>query len=171
MRFSAREYYQLLSVFHSGDRISAKLPSGDEGFFFQDFDADVRTSWLFRRSDFYDREIEVSLGFPEILSDGQAATDYWATAKQATEDPKSTLQRRALADWITDVEHGGGALLARVFVNRLWQHHFGRGLVETSSDFGVRGEAPTHPELLEYLTKDFVAGGWRVKRTAPHDSQ
>ena len=162
--FSAREYYQLLSIFHSGDRVSAKLPSGDEGFFFQDFDADVRTSWLFRRSDFYDREIEVSLGFPEILSDGHPADDYWVAAKQAVADPQSTLQRRALADWITDVEHGGGALLARVFVNRLWQHHFGRGLVETSSDFGVRGEAPTHPKLLEYLTQEFVRGGWRVKR-------
>ena len=162
--FSAREYYQLLGVFHSGDRISAKLPSGEDGFFFQDFNNNVRTTWLFRRSDFYDREIEVGLGFPAMLSDGQVANDYWSKAKQAVEHPDSTLQRRALADWITDIEHGGGATLARVFVNRIWQHHFGHGLVRTPSDFGVRGEAPTHPELLEYLAEDFVANGWKTKR-------
>ena len=162
--FSSREYYQLLSVFHSGDRISAKLPSGQDGFFFQDFDDHVRTTWLFRRSDFYDREIEVNLGFPAIVSDGQTANDYWSEAKHAVEDPNSTLQRRALADWITDIEHGGGALLARVFVNRIWQLHFGHGLVRTPSDFGVRGEAPTHPDLLEYLARDFVDSGWKIKR-------
>lgn len=162
--FSAREYYQLLRVFHSGDRITAKLPSGDDGFFFQDFDTNVRTTWLFRRSDFYDREIEVQLGFPEILSAERDAASYWENARATIGKPKSTLQRRALADWITDAEHGGGALLARVLVNRIWQHHFGQALVRTPGDFGVRGEAPTHPELLEYLTYDFVANGWKVKR-------
>ena len=161
--FSAREYYQLLRVFHSGDRISAKLPSGEEGFFFQDFDAEVRTTWLFRRSDFYDREIEVDLAFPAMLSSGPDAEQYWSQAKVAVDRPTSTLQRRALAEWITDVDHGGGALLARVIVNRIWQHHFGRGLVGTPSDFGVRGDAPTHPELLEYLAHDFVANGWKIK--------
>ena len=164
--FSSREYYQLLGVFHSGDRVAAKLPSGKDGFFFQDFDHKVRTTWLFRRSDFYDREIEVGLGFPTILSHELKADQYWAAAKEATKKygaPKSTLQRRALADWITDTEHGAGVLLARVFVNRVWQHHFGQGLVRTPSDFGVRGEAPTHPELLEYLTNYFVANGWQLK--------
>jgi hypothetical protein len=48
-------------------------------------------------------------------------------------------------------------------VNRIWQHHFGEGLVRTVSDFGVRGERPTHPELLEWLAHEFVAGGWRIK--------
>lgn len=162
--FSAREYYRLMSVFHSGDRISAKLPSGEEGFFFHDFDTDVRTTWLFRRSDFYDREIEVTLGFPSILSADRGAKEYWAGAKQSVDQPKSTLQRRALAEWITDVDRGGGPLLARVLVNRVWQHHFGQGQVRTSSDFGVRGDPPTHPELLEFLTSDFVANGWSIKR-------
>jgi hypothetical protein len=68
-----------------------------------------------------------------------------------------------LADWITDVDQGAGALLARVMVNRVWQHHFGDGLTRTVGDFGVRGERPTHPELLEYLAHGFVAGGWRLK--------
>src|SRR5437762_1568915 len=68
-----------------------------------------------------------------------------------------------MAEWMTDVDHGAGGLLARVMVNRLWQHHFGEGLVRTVDDFGVRGEMPTHPELLEWLANEFVTGGWKLK--------
>jgi hypothetical protein len=164
--FSAKEYYQLMGVFHSGDRATAKLPSGKEAFFFQDFDNERRTTWLFRRSDFYDREIEVGIGFPAMLSSGADADHFWQQAKAAyveMGEAKSTLQRRALADWITDTQQGGGALLARVIVNRIWDHHFGKGLVRTTSDFGVRGDAPSHPELLEYLTHEFVEDGWNIK--------
>ncbi|KLU05249.1 putative transmembrane protein [Rhodopirellula islandica] len=164
--FSAKEYYQLLGVFHSGDRVSDKLPSGKDGFFFRDFGKERETTWLFRRSDFYDREIEVDIGFPAMLSSGVDAHDYWQKAKEAYDElgePKSTLQRRALADWITDTDHGGGALLARVIVNRVWHHHFGKGLVPTTGDFGVNGDAPSHPELLEYLTNAFVESGWSLK--------
>ena len=164
--FSAREYYQLMGVFHSGDRVTTKLPSGKEALVFQDFDTMRRTTWLFRRSDFYDREIEVEIGFPRMLSSGAEAADYWRQAREAYSEigeARSTLQRRALAEWITDTEHGGGALLARVIVNRVWHHHFGKGLVRTTGDFGVRGDAPSHPQLLEFLTNQFVEGGWKLK--------
>ncbi|QEG01925.1 Planctomycete cytochrome C [Stieleria maiorica] len=164
--FSAKEYYQLLGVFHSGDRVSEKLPSGKEAFFFRDFDDNRRTTWLFRRSDFYDRDIEVDIGFPAMLSSGADAGDYWRQAKEdyaKIGQAKSTLQRRALADWITDTDQGGGALLARVIVNRVWHHHFGKGIVATTSDFGVRGDSPTHPMLLEDLTYEFVQDGWNLK--------
>lgn len=164
--FSAKEYYQLMGVFHSGDRVTAKLPGGKEAFFFRDFDNKRRTTWLFRRSDFYDREIEVDIGFPAMLSSGADADDYWQKAKNAYAqigEAKSTLQRRALADWITDTKHGGGALLARVIVNRVWHHHFGKGIVGTTSDFGVQGDAPSHPQLLEYLTNEFINSGWNLK--------
>jgi hypothetical protein len=64
---------------------------------------------------------------------------------------------------MTDVDHGAGRLLARVMVNRLWQHHFGRGIVATPSDFGHQGERPTHPELLDWLAGELIAHDWDLK--------
>ena len=68
--------------------------------------------------------------------------------------------RLELAQWLTDPAN---PLTPRVMVNRIWQHHFGRGLVATPSDFGKRGIAPTHPELLDYLARRFVESGWSIK--------
>ena len=69
--------------------------------------------------------------------------------------------RLELAHWLTQSEH---PLVPRVIVNRVWQWHFGRGLVATSDNFGVRGDAPSHPELLDWLTQQFVEDGWSIKR-------
>lgn len=68
--------------------------------------------------------------------------------------------RLELAQWVTDP---GNPLTARVMVNRIWQHHFGRGIVDSPNDFGVRGKLPTHPELLDYLASRFKESGWSVK--------
>ena len=68
--------------------------------------------------------------------------------------------RSTLAHWITSSEN---PLTARVMVNRIWQHHFGRGIVATPSDFGKNGEKPTHPELLDWLAVTFMEQGWSVK--------
>ncbi|HEV3021835.1 MAG TPA: PSD1 and planctomycete cytochrome C domain-containing protein, partial [Pirellulales bacterium] len=76
---------------------------------------------------------------------------------------RTSYRRRSLAGWITDFDDGAGQLLARVIVNRLWQHHLGRGIVATPSDFGAQGEPPTHPELLDWLARRLIAGGWRLK--------
>ncbi|MFO0824595.1 MAG: PSD1 and planctomycete cytochrome C domain-containing protein [Gemmataceae bacterium] len=86
----------------------------------------------------------------------------WKVAKP---DGATTSFRRAtLAQWLTDTDTGAGALAARVAVNRLWHHHFGRGIVATVNDFGFQGDPPTHPELLEWLADDLVRNGWGIKR-------
>ncbi|MFN0080206.1 MAG: PSD1 and planctomycete cytochrome C domain-containing protein [Prosthecobacter sp.] len=71
--------------------------------------------------------------------------------------------RIALANWMTDPHDGGGTLLARVIVNRLWRQHFGRGIVPTTNDFGTQGMKPTHPELLDYLAAELIRNGWHLK--------
>ncbi|MEM9585974.1 MAG: PSD1 and planctomycete cytochrome C domain-containing protein, partial [Planctomycetota bacterium] len=93
---------------------------------------------------------EVPRKFPAILG-GQVLPDDVAS---------SASGRLQLAEWITSTEN---PLTARVIVNRVWQRHFGRGLVPSTSDFGVRGEPPTHPKLLDWLATDFMQNGWSLK--------
>nr|MBC8356726.1 DUF1553 domain-containing protein [Planctomycetota bacterium] len=76
------------------------------------------------------------------------------------EVPSDENGRLQLANWIASPDN---PLTARVMVNRIWQHHFGEGLVRSSSNFGVRGEAPSHSELLDWLANEFVASGWSIK--------
>ncbi len=91
---------------------------------------------------------EAPRGFLTILGGQQVPTNHGGSG------------RDLLAEWIADPCN---PLTARVMVNRLWHYHFGKGLVQTPNDFGTRGKAPTHPELLDYLAARFVEGGWSIK--------
>ena len=75
-------------------------------------------------------------------------------------DAPEQQRRRVLADWIAGAQN---PLTARVMVNRIWQGHFGTGLVETPSDFGLNGTKPSHPDLLDWLAQEFIRSGWSVK--------
>jgi mono/diheme cytochrome c family protein len=82
------------------------------------------------------------------------------TIPPSSPDSKTTGRRRVLADWIASPDN---PLSARVMVNRLWQHHFGRGIVRSPNNFGTQGDKPTHPELLDWLASELVDQGWRLK--------
>jgi hypothetical protein len=114
----------------------------------QDAARPAAKTFVLERGELDRRGDEVRPGFPTIL------------------DPKGTPEvgasrRAALARWVASAEN---PLTARVIVNRLWQHHFGRGIVATPNDFGVRGERPTHPELLDWLACELVGRGWSLKQ-------
>ena len=102
---------------------------------------------------------EVPLRFPRVLFPSDEAA--LATSVTPPASHASAGRRLALARWIASPGH---PLTARVLVNRVWQHHFGRGLVPTPNDFGHNGEAPTHPQLLDWLADEFVKQGWSIKR-------
>jgi hypothetical protein len=114
-----------------------------------------------RRGDPAQKEGVAGQGYLQVLMAEPEREKRWAAAPPP--GSRTSHRRRALAEWLTDVEHGAGRLLARVIVNRLWQYHLGRGLVATPSDFGTRGERPTHPELLDWLAAELVRNGWRLK--------
>ena len=102
-----------------------------------------------------------SQGFLQVLMPAGADPARWQAPPPA--GAKFSNRRRALAAWLVDTEQGAGALAARVAVNRVWQHHFGRGIVASSNDFGRTGSLPSHPELLDWLAREFIRGGWRLK--------
>jgi mono/diheme cytochrome c family protein len=114
-----------------------------------------------KRGDPNQKEGVAPQGFLQVLTRSPEAETHW----QTTPPPcwHTSYRRAALAAWMTDAEQGAGALLARVVVNRLWQHHFGRGIVATPSDFGYQGERPSHPELLDWLAGELIANGWHLK--------
>lgn len=91
----------------------------------------------------------------------RAVPGIFASTTKPPEFPADRSGRMELAQWLTSGDH---PLTARVLVNRVWQGHFGEGLVRTPANFGLTGEQPTHPELLDYLASELVDGHWSVKR-------
>src|SRR5438477_8879644 len=118
-------------------------------------------TWFLTRGDLNQKQEEASPGFLQVLMRAPDQEKHWKQSVPA--GAHTTFKRAALADWLTDVDSGAGQLLARVIVNRLWQHHFGRGIVATPSDFGAQGEKPTHPELLDWLAGELIRDHWELK--------
>jgi hypothetical protein len=107
---------------------------------------------LLKRGDWRKPEEVIAPGFLSAIDNREA---------QFTSAGSTTGRRTALANWIAS---DSNPLTARVLVNRVWQTHFGRGLVASPNDLGAQGEKPTHPELLDWLATKFVAEGWSIKK-------
>ncbi|MDX1945665.1 MAG: PSD1 and planctomycete cytochrome C domain-containing protein [Pirellulaceae bacterium] len=118
-------------------------------------------TFFLKRGDCDQKMGQAEQGFLQVLMTAPDRERHWQVTPPA--GSKLSYRRTALANWITDAEHGAGHLLARVIVNRLWRHHFGRGIVATPNDFGVQGTRPTHPELLDWLAAELIRGGWKLK--------
>ncbi len=150
------------------------------GYYFSAIDPETRAAMAKLREarqslrTVYDgvRELPVMREMPEprpafLLARGDYTQPQGDPVPRATPEalppfPKDQpLNRLGLARWLTGPRH---PLTARVQVNRVWQHFFGRGLVATTENFGLQGEPPSHPELLDWLARDFVSHGWDMKR-------
>lgn len=118
-------------------------------------------TFVLKRGDPNQKTVEADQRFLTVLMKHPNGPKHWHI--QPSAEATTSFRRAAMANWITDTKYGAGALVARVIVNRLWQHHFGRGLVATPSDFGTQGARPSHPELLDYLAGELIRSGWKLK--------
>ena len=117
-------------------------------------DERVRDTHVLAHGDFRRKGERVEPGFPRALPQEPAVPDPGPVRHVPH-------RRAALAEWLTSDEQ---PLLGRVMANRIWQHHFGHGIVRTSSNFGRHGDLPTHPQLLDWLSVEFAELGWSIKQ-------
>lgn len=130
---------------------------------------EIPATYVLKTGDYRRPVAEVQPGFPKFLghfvSLEQSAVGNNFKLPNSTDSTapagKSSGRRTALAKWLTDKNH---PLTARVIVNRIWQHYFGKGIVASPNDFGAMGEAPSHRELLDYLASELVQSDWSLKR-------
>ena len=131
----------------------AETPTTDEAYILHEPRGEPPASFLLIRGSASNPGPEVEPATPAILS-VKADFPEWHV------DSRTSLRRMALARWIASPDN---PLTARVIVNRVWQFHFGEGIVRTPSDFGLMGEAPTHPDLLDWLASWFIENRWSIK--------
>jgi hypothetical protein len=112
-------------------------------------------SYFLIRGDVNSHGPETKPGFVKVITYGNPATE------ESPSSPHTSGRRLALADWIVSRDN---PMTARVAVNRIWHNHFGAGIVSTLDNFGKMGEAPTNPELLDWLAVEFMDRGWSVKQ-------
>lgn len=143
-----------------------KIYAARKGGATYNFGADTRKVYFLARGNSNSKKGLASPAYLRVLMNSDSHEQEWLAdtqAKNQAKKPTTKPPRVALGVWLTDAQHGAGNLLARVIVNRIWQHHFGIGIVATPSDFGQQGVRPTHPELLDFLAAKLIAGGWKVK--------
>ncbi len=121
----------------------------------------LKETHFLRRGETNHKDAVATQGFLQVLMTNPDAPQLFQSP--APQGARTSFQRTSLTNWLLDRESGAGNLLARVIVNRLWQHHLGRGLVSTPSDFGMRGELPSHPELLDFLASELIRHNWELK--------
>ena len=168
---SMHDYYRMVAIFEPLKRpvngrneralplgtqaqIAAKPRKIEQGYFLREPSPKAPVSHLLLRGQAASPGPEVGPGVPAVTVASQPVFPA------PTDGVRTSRRRLTLAQWLTDT---GNPLTARVIVNRVWQYHFGFGLVRTSSDFGTTGEPPTHPELLDWLACWFVEHGGSFK--------
>ena len=157
-----RDYYRLVGFFLPGSARDRQIAIGRSGSKVKGLawnGGNKRKNPLLERGDTEKKSGDVGLGVLAALSPDDGDLARWVEASEK----KSGDGRPGLAHWLTNVDDGAGALAARVIVNRLWQHHFGVGLVKTSDNFGRVGDKPTHPKLLDWLAGELIRAGWKLK--------
>ena len=140
MKITSDEVEEILSFINKKDTAAVEV------MIMQDAPV-YRSTYLLKRGAYDAPADRVNVGLPEAI--------------MPFDSVKYGNNRLGLAKWLVDRKN---PLTSRVFVNRMWQEFFGRGLVKTSGDFGMQGEMPSHPELLDWLATDFMTNGWNIKR-------
>ena len=157
-----RDYYRLVGFFLPGSARDRQIAIGRSGSRVKGLawnGGNKTKNPLLERGDTEKKSPDVGLGVLAALSPDDGDVTRWIESSEK----KSGDGRPGLAQWLTNVDDGAGALAARVIVNRLWQHHFGVGLVRTSNNFGRVGDRPSHPALLDWLAGELIRAGWRLK--------
>jgi len=147
---------QTASLADTKQKLVAQLRKPPQTQNLTDMRSDPDPFYLLRRGEWNNRGRRVLPNVPAAL--GHSPQPFRIEKLSVT--AATTGSRLALARWLTQPKH---PLTARVVANRIWQQHFGRGIVATAEDFGKTGSAPTHPELLDWLAVDFVKNGWSLK--------
>lgn len=155
----SRETFEIYQTnFRERERMRRNPPkSGEQALVVTEDGNRAKETFVLLRGNPQAKGDKVEPAFPAVL---MPANPPPLPEFKPADDGRSSGRRRVLADWIASPQN---QLTPRVLVNRVWQYHFGRGLVRSSSNFGYMGTPPTHPELLDYLASEFIAGGMKLK--------
>lgn len=143
------DFYRLRAIFEP----AVQLKKNESISVLREKPGASQVSYVMLRGDWQRRGPQVEPGFPRIVNVRNQSIP-------AADQSSTSGRRKAFAEWVTRPDH---PLTARVIANRIWQHHFGNGLSRTPSDFGIVGDEPTHPELLDWLAIELIDSGWSLK--------